>query len=94
MRIVRPTEPPSMTVIVDTIVSGEVELPITPAHPIKSRIDIVFAREGTVGVLAGTPTPHPALAPVLAIGMREIARIHVPCAVANIWSGLIEERTS
>lgn len=93
MRIVRPTEPPSMAVVVDTIVAGEVELSLTPADLHRSRIDIVFAKEGMVGVLngAGVLTGHIPAPPALATGLRELARVHVSRGQGVIgWASIVE----
>lgn len=74
--------PASMTVIVNTVIAGEVELTLQPHHPVKDRYDIVFAKDGMVGVIPGTPAYSP-VRPVLPDGARKIAEILVahttPC---------------
>lgn len=91
MRIVRPTEPPSMKVIVDTIVFGEVELAVTQQTvPQKERIDAVITKEGTVAIIPGTPAVSPC-APALPTGARLLARIHLNFGMPSIWMGCIEE---
>lgn len=91
MRIVRPTDPPSMAIIIDTIVAGEVELAVRESLPEKDRIDAVFAKEGVVGILPGTPTEGQPLQPVLATGMRLLARLHIGRHQDAVWWGSIEE---
>lgn len=91
MRIVRPTNPPSMAVIVDTVVYGEVELAVQPSHPTKARIDVVFAKSGTVGVLPGNPSSTEPLQPALATGMRMLARLHIGQYQDAVWEGSIEQ---
>jgi hypothetical protein len=90
MRIVSETVPPSMGVVVDTIVFGKVELAIQPSHAVKKRIDVVFAKGGVVGVMPGTPTASPA-PPALATGMRELAKIYVREDAHRIVDNNIEE---
>ena len=94
MRIVMPTEPPSMAVIVDTVVFGEVTLSVHPADLTKSRIDIVFAKEGTVGILQGAsraPSNGEPAPPARATGMRELARLHIGATQAAVWWRNIEK---
>lgn len=82
-----------MAVIVDTVVAGEVELSLMPADLHRSRIDVVFAKEGVVGVLPGTgvlPGSVPA-PPALATGMRQLAKVHVSRGQHVIWWASIEE---
>ena len=98
MRIVKPTNPPSMAVVVDTLAAGLVTLSLEPAHPAESRIDIVYIRSGdgplsAVGVLlgGGAVADENVLVPMLFTGMRELARIRVNRAVVCIRETDIEE---
>jgi hypothetical protein len=65
-----------MAILVDTVVSGVVELPISAKHAVMDRIDIVYVRDGKVGILEGTPSYSPA-PPALATGMRRLALIKI-----------------
>lgn len=90
MKIIKPTNPPSMAVIVDPIITEPVVLAIPPADWCKDRIDIVYAKPGMVGVCYGALAYEPSL-PALPKGMRALAHIYVPHAINVILPHLIEE---
>lgn len=90
MRLVRAAEPPSMTVIVDTVFMGLQAFAVAPSDLTKDRIDIVFVTNNYMGIRFGAtayaPTP-PALRP----GTRMIATIYVHKCVTNITQANITE---
>lgn len=90
MKIVRPTSPPSMSVIVDTVIAGQVELILNMAHPVHRRIDLIFACDGMVGVLAGVAAASP-ITPTLSTQMRALAKVHILPATPWVPEGAIEE---
>lgn len=45
MKIVKPTQPPSMAVWVDTIFYGDYTIPIEPADIDKDRVDVIYAMQ-------------------------------------------------
>lgn len=95
MRIVKPTNPPSMAIIVDTITQGDVQFHIAPAHPVYSRTDIVWCKPGFVGVLHGIDkvgAPSRSLDDVIVpTGGRLLAKIYVYPSCPAIYKGNIEE---
>ena len=78
MKIVKPTIPPSMSVIVDPITSEQVILTLMGSHPVKSRIDSIFVKDGKIGVLPGVECNGPPLYSAPTVGMRILARITIP----------------
>lgn len=78
MRIIKPTLPPSMSVIVDPIMSDSVILTLMGSHPVKSRIDSIFVKDGKIGILPGTECNGPPLYSVPGAEMRILARITIP----------------
>lgn len=94
MRIVRPTEPPSMAVIVETLFMGERHLTVLPADPLKPRIDTVFADSNGIHWIVGIASGYAAIAPtppVLWPGRRAIAHLHIKPAAAYVVEKDIEE---
>jgi hypothetical protein len=91
MHIVRPTNPPSMTVLVDTILFGDVEIYLIPADLDLPRIDLIVAypgtsgrlRDGYISAISGTPAKDP-LQPAIPLSGRILAKIMVNRAQTSI----------
>jgi len=96
MKIVKPTRPESMAVLVDTIMHGDVTIMINPSEITRSRVDIIFVTENLVGVLTG---PSIAIGlpvsswplPTLPEGARALAKVVVHSCVTSIYDGNIME---
>jgi len=92
MKIVKPTNPPTMAVIVDTVIHDELVFNITPSHIEHTRIDLVWVSKGMVGVLIGTPElVGAAIPPAIKPGMRIVAKITIHPSVVHIYEDNIEE---
>lgn len=91
MRIVKTTNPPSMAVVVDTIVSHEVTMVIAPADPQYERIDVVCIANGMVTVITGSSGYHPL--PPRVNNMRILATIYIPHGVSQVMPYMIKEES-
>lgn len=91
MRLVKPCDPPSLAVVVDTLFYGVQELRLAPPHPIFPRIDVIWISPGVFGVQTGIPDPSP-LEPILpGQSVRKIARITINPSSMMIVDSNIEE---
>jgi len=100
MRIVKPTKPESMAVLVDTIFWGEKLVTVAPSEVAADRIDIVVARVEGGNVRLGTITGPPVNTddsawlwpdPTLPEGAKALAEIRVHrCQTAIYDSNIVE----
>lgn len=89
MRLVRPTHPPSMAVLVDTVLHGIMELAIPQADNRFNRLDAICVDSGEIKLFTGVPAYHPMRPNV---GKRRlIATIYVPHSVFQIMHHHITE---
>jgi len=93
MIIVRATQPPSMAVEVNTIVAGIVTLPVTLAHVMGYRSDIVIVRDGLVGIVIGPESKNAdnALIPAPHVGTKSLAVISIRPGQNAIYQHNIKE---
>jgi len=90
MRIVKQTNPPTMAVIIDTVIHNQLTFFISPSDPVFTRIDTVWANKGAVGIVNGSSSTVPAPPPTPS-GARLLALITVHPSVSCITDENIRE---
>lgn len=85
-----------MAVLIDTVLCGVVKMMVICSHPVKSRIDGVYAGNGSLNIVYGTEQDDMRLCTVPAqhcdgIADRLVAKIYIHPSQTSILNSHIEE---